>query len=137
MRVCNQVRRGETERHTPYLFFVLLLSLMALVVLSADVFVDDNSETGILGYADTLLCVLFFGDFLVCLSRTENKAKYLFTWGWLDLISSVPAIDVLRWGRAARLARVLRVLRGVRSARVLVKFPAWKNEPKVQGLPRL
>ena len=51
----------------------------------------------------------------------ENKAKYLFTWGWLDLISSVPAIDVC-WGRAARLARVLRVLRGVRSARVLVKF---------------
>jgi voltage-gated potassium channel len=109
--------------HVPYLLFILIISVLALVVLAADMFVAANSDTGrILRYADTLLCVLFFGDFVVCLMRSKNRLKYLATWGWLDLISSIPIIDALRWGRAARLARVLRVLRGVRSARILMRF---------------
>ena len=36
-------------------------------------------------------------------------------WGWLDLLSSVPAVDFLRIGRAARILRILRILRGIRT----------------------
>ena len=117
--------RGEraASRQAPYLLFILLVSLLALVVLAADVFVDDNTDTGrVLHYADTVLCLLFFADFAYCFAKAKDKAKYFATWGWLDLLSSIPAIDVLRWGRAARVARVLRVLRGVRSARILMRF---------------
>jgi len=46
----------------------------------------------------------------------------LLTWGWLDLASSIPMLDVLRWGRAARIMRIFRVLRGVRAARILSLF---------------
>src|SRR5437016_840653 len=100
--------------HAPYLLFILVVSVLAMVVLAADMFIDVNSDAGrILHYADTLLCVLFFADFLFCFAHAKNKPGYMVTWGWLDLISSVPAIAALRWGRAARLARVLRVLRGV------------------------
>lgn len=28
------------------------------------------------------------------------------TWGWLDLLSSIPAVGALRWGRAARAFRI-------------------------------
>jgi voltage-gated potassium channel len=44
------------------------------------------------------------------------------TWGWLDLVSSIPMLGPLRWGRVARIARLLRVLRGVRSARAIGQF---------------
>lgn len=123
---------GVARRHAPYLLFILLISVLAIVVLAADMFVAADSDTGqILHYADTLLCALFFADFLVCLWRSENRAKYFVTWGWLDLISSVPTIGVLRWGRAARLARVLRVLRGIRSARILMRFILEKRAQSI------
>src|SRR6476659_7914298 len=99
---------GVKPHHAPYLLFILLVSILAIVVLAADMFVDANSDTGrILHYADTLLCVLFFGDFLICYAHAKRKTSYMATWGWLDLISSIPAVAVLRWGRAARFARVL------------------------------
>lgn len=111
------------HREAPYLLFILLVSVLALLMLLADVMIDSNSDAGhILFYADTLLCVLFFGDFIFCLWRAKSKTKYMLTWGWLDLVSSIPAVGFLRWGRLARVVRVLRVLRGVRSARILMKF---------------
>jgi voltage-gated potassium channel len=111
------------SHQAPYLLFILLVSVLALCMLLADVVIDSNSDAGhILFYADTLLCVLFFGDFIHCLWRANNKTKYMLTWGWLDLVSSIPAVGFLRWGRLSRVVRVLRVLRGVRSARILMKF---------------
>lgn len=113
------VKRGQV----PYLLFILLVSVLAMTVLAAEVFVDDQSETAqLLRYADMFLCVLFFGDFLVCFARAKHKGKYMLTWGWLDLLSSIPAVDMLRWGRASRLLRILRLLRGIRSARILMRF---------------
>ena len=49
----------------------------------------------------------------------ERKLAYL-KWGWIDLISSIPMLDFVRWGRIARVVRLIRVLRGVRSTRMLV-----------------
>lgn len=111
------------RRQAPYLVFVLLISVLALLLLAVDAFISATSETRrILQYADVLLCALFFVDFLVCLGQANNRVHYILTWGWLDLLSSIPAVEVFRWGRAARLARILRVLRGVRSARILMRL---------------
>ena len=44
------------------------------------------------------------------------------TWGWIDLLSSIPTVDTLRWGRAGRMMRIIRVLRGLKSARALTHF---------------
>ena len=41
------------------------------------------------------------------------------TWGWLDLLSSIPMLEVARLGRAAQALRIIRVLRGIRATRVL------------------
>jgi voltage-gated potassium channel len=122
-QLVNPATEATAVRQAPYLLFILLVSALALVILAADTLVDVQSETRrVLHYADTLLCILFFGDFLVCFKKAPHKGKYMLTWGWLDLLSSIPAIDVLRWGRASRLVRILRVLRGVRSARILMRF---------------
>lgn len=107
----------------PYQAFMLVLCVLVLVSLAAEAAFDLDADTRrILFYADTAVCVFFLGDFLYLLYTAENRGRYLLTWGWLDLISSVPAIGFLRVGRAARMARLLRIMRGARSARILGAF---------------
>jgi voltage-gated potassium channel len=49
------------------------------------------------------------------------------TWGWLDLLSSIPMLDIGRWGRAARILRVFRVLRGFRAAKLIAGLVAQRR----------
>lgn len=107
-------------RNQAYLLFTLILSILALAALAVEVIVKPSEEVrAVLGYADAAVCFLFFIDFMIMFVQADNRLKYLATWGWLDLLSSVPAVEVLRFGRTARVIRILRVLRGIRSARVL------------------
>ncbi len=102
---------------------MLGLSVFALVLLGINSLVRvDPATATIIEYADNAVCSLFFLDFVVSFYRAQNRAAYFFKWGWLDLISSIPMVDALRWGRAARILRILRVLRGVRSAKILTEF---------------
>lgn len=73
----------------------------------------------VLEYADYAFCLLFFADFLLPLWRADDRTRYLLTWGWLDLVSSIPMLNAARWGRLARILRVIRVLRALRAARLL------------------
>jgi len=73
----------------------------------------------ILDYSDAAVCAVFFVDFAVSLALAPDRRKYLWTWGWLDLLSSIPTIDIARWGRLARVLRVFRVLRGLRATKLI------------------
>jgi voltage-gated potassium channel len=66
-----------------------------------------------------MLCVLFAVDFVRDLKAAENKLKYFFTIGWLDLLSSIPVIHELRFARLFKLVRIIRV---VKSIKLLVDF---------------
>lgn len=103
-----------------YLLFTLILSILAIAALAVDVAVKPSPEVrSILRYADILICVLFFIDFVLQFAQAENRLRYLVTRGWLDLLSSVPAIGIFRVGRIPRVVRIFRVLRGIKSARIL------------------
>ena len=103
-----------------YQIFMLTLCVLALATLVVQIaFQLDPEVERVLVVADTAICVVFAFDFLVTFVRAPNKMRYMMTWGWLDLISSIPTLDVARWGRLARVARLLRVLRVLRAARVL------------------
>lgn len=107
----------------PYDMFMLVLCVWALGVLAISTFAKwSDSTRAVLSYADDAVCILFLVDFVVSLYRAPRRLHYLVTWGWIDLLSSVPALDAFRWGRAARLLRFLRVLRGLKSARALTHF---------------
>jgi voltage-gated potassium channel len=113
----------------PYQLFMLALCIWSLVVLVAGVFTRWNDSTGtILAYADMVVCGFFLMDFLKSLWEAPRKWHYLRTWGWIDLLSSIPVVDPLRWGRAARALRILRVLRGVKSARKMAHFLVERRE---------
>jgi voltage-gated potassium channel len=112
---------SDHRQSGPYLLFMLALSLFALFILGVDaLFKLDPRTHAIIEYLDLGVCSLFFADFLISFQRAESKAGYFLKWGWLDLLSSIPMVDVLRWGRLARVLRIIRVLRGLRSAKVLV-----------------
>jgi voltage-gated potassium channel len=108
---------------TPYQLFMLVISLFALLLVGLEsLLVLDPATSVILQHADNLVCALFLIDFGNTLARAPNRLRYLATWGWIDLLSSIPAIDAFRYARAARVLRVLRLLRAIRSVRVLGQF---------------
>src|SRR5262245_7893865 len=121
--VTRTMESVDRPRTTPYELFMLGLCVYALVALAADsVLKLDGPTHQILEWADYALCALFLLDFLVNFIRAKRRMHYLATWGWIDLLSSVPTVSVLRWGRAARVLRIFRVLRGVRATKLIATF---------------
>lgn len=103
-----------------YQIFMLALCLYSLAILAYQASRPiDPATIRILEYADFSVCVVFLADFLFSLFRAPDKWRYLRTWGWLDLLSSIPTLSAARWGRAARVLRIFRVLRGLRAAKFL------------------
>jgi len=70
---------------------------------------------------------MFLVDFLFTLVKAKNRTRYFITWGWLDLLSSIPAVNVLRWGRGARILRIFRVLRGIKATKILSEFILYRR----------
>lgn len=114
----------------PYQIFMLALCFYTLGALVFESFFFlDPSIRKILQYADNAICALFFLDFLISLWRAPNKWQYMYTWGWLDLASSIPSLDPLHWGRAARIMRIFRVLRGIRATKLIVSLILdWRSQ---------
>ncbi len=112
--------RPDEERWAGYNLVILFCCLVALGLLATgDLGRADPEVRSLLDWADTAICGVFLIDFVVSLVRAENRWRYLVTWGWIDLVSAIPALDIARWGRAARVLRILRVIRGIKVARVL------------------
>jgi voltage-gated potassium channel len=106
-----------------YEIFVLGLSLYVILALAVEVVVPLSPETrDLLSYLDAGICVLFLADFIKSFVTAQSRADYFFTWGWIDLLSSIPFVGPARIGRAARIVRIIRVLRGFRSVRNLTAY---------------
>lgn len=98
---------------------VIFLSVYVLSALLVDTFFKLSPETSrLLSVIDDLLCVIFLYDFGVRFIKAENKMKFM-KWGWIDFISSIPALSYLQYGRIFRLFRLLRILRAFRSFKYL------------------
>lgn len=102
-------------------FLVLLFSILALCGLIADTFLDLTPEIKkILKYFDYMLCAFFLGEFIYQLLKAENKYEYI-KWGWIDLLSSIPMIDSLRYGRIIRIVRIIRIIKTFKSINEFLK----------------
>ncbi len=97
---------------------LLLLSVYVIIEMAVELFVkvpDDTAE--LLSYIDTFICILFLIDFGN--NAVRDKLKYL-KWGWVDLISSIPLVGPLRFGRIFRIVRVLRLLKAFKNTKSAV-----------------
>jgi voltage-gated potassium channel len=103
-------------------FLILFFSILVLVELASGAFYHPSKPTAeIISTADLLVCGFFFADFLKRLITAPSKREYM-KWGWIDLISSIPAIPFFQWGRSIQIVRFIRILRGIRSVREIVFF---------------
>jgi voltage-gated potassium channel len=106
--------RGGFTGSIGFQIFMLGLSVYAVVALLIDLVVKlPPHASRMIQYFDFVVCGLFLLDFAVQFYRAESKLQYMKT-GWIDLLASIPTVDVLRWGRLLRVLRILRVLRAVR-----------------------
>jgi voltage-gated potassium channel len=109
----------KRELPVGYQVTMLALSVYALVTLVFQWLGHKGSETvKVLDYADRVLCAVFFVDFLISTWMARDRWKYFRTWGWLDLISSLP-LDAAKFGRLARVVRIVRVFRALRLTRTM------------------
>ena len=114
---------SKPDHHVDWLhLLVIILSVYVLVVLVIDTLVKLPTETArLLTFIDDIICVFFLFEFCLRFYQADNKLKFM-QWGWIDLISSIPALPFLRAGRALRLVRLLRILRAFRSTKHLIRY---------------
>ena len=118
------------EKLTPLNLIILILTIYVLLALLIDTFFNLPDELSkLLSIIDNLICILFIFDFFIRLYRAKNKLDFM-KWGWIDLISSIPTIAVLRYGRFVRLIRLIRLLRALRSTNKILTH-VFKN--RAQG----
>jgi len=113
-------------------FFQLLILVLSIYVLAA-LFIQAAISLPLqtillIERIDFVICVIFISDFVVRFYRAESKLKFL-KWGWIDLVSSIPMFDFLRWGRLVRIIRILRILRAFRSTKLLLHH-LFRNRAK-------
>jgi len=113
---------NNTDKNSKLRFFdivIVVLSIYVLFALIIDSFFKLAPEVSKLLYLiDDLICVLFLYDFFYRFIKAPSKLKFL-KWGWIDLISSIPTFEYLRYGRLIRLIRIFRILRAFRSVKYL------------------
>jgi len=106
---------------TPWRAVMLVLCVYVLGAVFADTAFDLPEEISrLISHFDTLVCLVFLGDFTYNFFTAKSKLSYL-KWGWIDLLSSIPYVPWLRWGRSVSLIRMLRILRAARSVKVILQ----------------
>ncbi len=105
----------KSQAESVYHVYMAGLAMLAIVVSVGLIFSPTEPDVvGVLTVVDFILCLFFIYDFLRHLWYAPSKWRYMVTWGWLDLLSSVPFLVQARWTRLARVARFLMLARAFR-----------------------
>lgn len=102
--------------------FILVLSFYILISLFISSIVKLSVETqSLLNYIDNGICCVFLIDFFIRFKSATNKIQFL-KWGWIDLLASIPNLEIFRPGRFLRIFRLIRLFRSVKSTFLVYKF---------------
>ncbi|WP_104403008.1 potassium channel family protein [Vibrio penaeicida] len=106
----------QREYLGPFQVFVLFLSVFVLIsiVLQLTMKLPDDINI-MLRWSDQFICVFFFIDFIIQLKHAPDRWRYFRTWGWIDLLSSIPFGFYPQFARVVRVIRLIRVIRSVRT----------------------
>jgi voltage-gated potassium channel len=110
------------ENATIFQIFMVVLSVYVLGTLFFEsMFTVSVEMDGLLDQIDSIICLIFLGDFFYRFYRSPSKFKFL-RWGWIDFISSIPTFHLFRGGNAFRIIRIIRILRTFRSGKILLNY---------------
>jgi voltage-gated potassium channel len=112
--VCVSIQPSTGLHRQLYDLFILFLSIYVIAQMALEIVTDWSIPVNhILERIDLVICLIFLGDWTFFFWRSENKHAY-FKARLLDLISSIPYVQLLRPFRIARVVRLVRVLRLMR-----------------------
>ncbi|EMY82074.1 potassium channel family protein [Psychroflexus gondwanensis] len=110
---------------------IALLSIFSIALLSLTFFLDQNSELyRLIHYYDFGLCMVFLYDFFNQLRKRKKRWRYFFTYGWLDLLSSIPVVSEFRYIRVLRIFRIFRIMK---SFHLLYQFIITHKKASLYG----
>lgn len=114
---CDQpLRRDDgdsSESIKPFQVVVLILSIFVVASLSVELIFNIPEEiVEIFLYVDFLICLIFFADFLQQFSRADSKIRFM-KWGWLDLISCIPLMEMNQFARVIRVVRLIKAIKSI------------------------
>ena len=118
----NKTKSGISQ----LLIILLSIASIALVLFEMSVNISEDARI-IIQFTDTLICGIFFIDFIITFKQSPNKKKYFFGWGILDLISCIPVIDYARFLRFTRIFKAIRLVRNVKAAKAMSDFILMRN----------
>lgn len=117
----KEVSKNGEEKLGLLNIIILILSIYVLVALLIDtIFALPQETQRLLNYIDIVICIIFFFEFCIRFFQSKNKMKFM-QWGWIDLVSSIPMIGFLRYGRVFRLIRLIRIVKAFKSTNQFVK----------------
>jgi len=120
---------NEKNTLTSINVIAIILSIYVLAIFIIEtLFTLPTEVIKVLDFIDNIICVFFLIDFLFRFYQAESKLQFL-KWGWIDLISSIPTFDALRFGRLLRLIRLIRILRAFRSTKHIINH-IYKKKSK-------
>jgi len=103
-----------------FVFAASILSILLVVVALLPGF--SPAVKGLLSDLDLIICGVFLIDIIVQLRGEPDRWRYLKTWGWIDLLSSIPLLtEPYGIGRVAKLFRILRIIRVLKSAKLRLR----------------
>jgi voltage-gated potassium channel len=122
----EQARAERVQHSNAYNIFILVLTILSLAIMALLILPLPEQVLQVLWVYDNLICVVFLGDFALNMSRTKPRREYFINQrGWLDLLGSIPSLNILRitallrLARLSRLARITRLLRGENKKRLI------------------
>jgi voltage-gated potassium channel len=119
------------EPNELYELFIGILTLFALGVMVVELLASSGPVIEVLAGIDALLCLLFVADFGRSLRRAPVKRAYLWPFGVVDLLGSVPGVGplvLLRLFRLSRLSRAMRSLQGEGPRHLVRQFVRRRSE---------
>jgi voltage-gated potassium channel len=90
--------------------YLIILSLYCIIITTIQTFYKLSEFTNkILNILDYLICVIFLVDIIFRLFKTQNKLLFIKE-SWIDILSSLPVLNLLKFIRCVRLLRIIRIL---------------------------
>jgi voltage-gated potassium channel len=122
---------GKNDRETAsstYRLFILGMSIYAIIGwIGIFILPLPASTKSILIDIDRLVSLVFLYDFLRNLFSAPDKLAYM-KWGWLDLLSSIPTLPILRILRLASIIRTQRYLKRTSGKKILETYREKQGE---------
>lgn len=99
------------KKLTNWEIFLFLLSIYVVIELYISSLVAYSPATKeLLMIIDTIICAIFLADFFYGFFKSNTKLQFIKS-HWIDFISSIPMVGILRIGRIVKIIRVLRIIR--------------------------